>query len=83
MNTPLVQAPSCNPDVETRLSKECLMRYGVSQEVFRAAIAAAKNAPDPRLEQADLASALLEAGKADAHQLAEALIRSIVAETDR
>jgi hypothetical protein len=63
-----------------QLSQELAMTHGVSPEVFQAALVAAENAPDPRMERVDLAVAHLGAGALDARAVAQAVISCILAE---
>ena len=59
------------------------MSYGVSPEVFKAAILAAESAPDLREDRIDRALAHLGAGPFDAHAVAQAMISSVLAESMR
>jgi hypothetical protein len=57
------------------------MAHGVSPEVFQAAVMAAENAPDPRMERVSLAVAHLDAGRLDSHEVARAIVACILAES--
>ena len=59
------------------------MTHGVSPEVFHAALVAAENAPDPRMERVDRAVERLGAGALDSRAVAQAVISCILAESSR
>ena len=68
---------------ECSLSQELEMSYGVSPEVFQAALLAAENAPDLREDRIDRALTHLGEGLLDAHAVAQAMISRVLAETTR
>ena len=57
------------------------MAHGVSPEVFLEAMMLASEAPDPRMDRVDMAVARLNTGIPDSHDLAQAMISGILAES--
>jgi hypothetical protein len=78
-STQMMLVPQSRSGLQTR--QELAMAHGVSPEVFQAAVNAAENAPDPRMERVTLAVAHLDAAAPDAHDVAQAMISCILAES--
>ncbi|MDR3687048.1 MAG: hypothetical protein P4L93_08855 [Coriobacteriia bacterium] len=55
----------------------------VSVDVVQAAILVAENTPDPRSECVELALVHMDAGKPDSRTVAQAMISSIIADSNR
>jgi hypothetical protein len=78
-----LSAAQQNAGRRSRGGREFAMAYGVSPEVFQAAVALATSTPDPRMERVTTAVAHLGERSPNARELAEALIAAIREEADR